>query len=377
MAASLAALVVLAGLALWKGPFLLRMARAPSPPPLTSNAVTGAKRTSTGGWASASREANDYFERGILFTEVQFDLPKAQQMFEHALALDPKFIEARAWHGANSMGMVDNGLSNDSTWLYKAEEELHQVLDEEPNSAVAYCGLAGVYFHQGRRELMLSVIEKSLKAAPELRCANNWLAIYHQFKGNNAVAKGTYRHLLDKTPLYGSARWNLADTLRTEGELEVARREVEMLLEQNPNDDGDHMLLSRIYSDSGDFGKAQSVLQTIHRPSPQEFYVRFAWARLHAAEGKRSEALHEMDESLLKFLELNKWFTLEAAEVYAAVGQTDKALEWLERAVNGGDERVEWFRRDPMLKNIRNHSRFQQILASASARRQQRGLSAH
>ncbi len=42
------------------------------------------------------------------------------------------------------------------------------------------------------------------------------------------------------------------------------------------------------------------------------------------------------------------------------------------RAVNGGDERVEWFQRDPMLKGVHNHPRFQQILASVAARREQR-----
>ena len=40
------------------------------------------------------------------------------------------------------------------------------------------------------------------------------------------------------------------------------------------------------------------------------------------------------------------------------------ALEWLERAVRNGDERIEWFRREPLFANLRSHARFQQILES-------------
>jgi hypothetical protein len=54
------------------------------------------------------------------------------------------------------------------------------------------------------------------------------------------------------------------------------------------------------------------------------------------------------------------------------MGESAKALEWLDRAVRMGDDREDWFRRDPLLGNIRDHPRFQQILASVAYRRQQR-----
>ena len=38
-----------------------------------------------------------------------------------------------------------------------------------------------------------------------------------------------------------------------------------------------------------------------------------------------------------------------------------------------GDERVEYFQRDPLLANIRHEPRFKQILDSIAYRRQQRG----
>jgi hypothetical protein len=59
----------------------------------------------------------------------------------------------------------------------------------------------------------------------------------------------------------------------------------------------------------------------------QEFFNRLAATRFHAAEGKRSEAPPEMDECLLKFFEVNKCFTMQAAEIFAGRGRIRQSAE--------------------------------------------------
>ena len=56
-----------------------------------------------------------------------------------------------------------------------------------------------------------------------------------------------------------------------------------------------------------------------------------------------------MDEQTLRFLSAACPMTLDAAEFYALLGDHGKAIEWLERAVRNGDERLQWFRKDPRL----------------------------
>ena len=63
---------------------------------------------------------------------------------------------------------------------------------------------------------------------------------------------------------------------------------------------------------------------------------------------------------------------LDAAEVYAVLGETDRAIEWLDRSMRKGDDRAAWLRIDPLLANVRQHPRFKQILNSMEFRRQQR-----
>ena len=78
-----------------------------------------------------------------------------------------------------------------------------------------------------------------------------------------------------------------------------------------------------------------------------------------------------MDPDLIKYAEL-VGFALYAAELYAVVGDTSKALDFLDRDVRAGDERAEWFARDPLLASIREEPRFLEILDSIRSRRAQR-----
>ncbi len=367
------ALVAVALLAVWLRPQIMRIFSSAAPPSRNESpdAASGT-HLRPGMTLSANPEANETLDRGIYFLETQYDVPRATEMFERALALDPKFTEARAYLGFSYAAMVDSGYSNDSSWLYKAEEELRRAVAENSNSEMAYTGLANVYFHQGRKELMPEALDKALKINPKSYIARTVLGIYHQFTGNNQAAKALYRQMTDDNPLFIFTPINMADILRTEGEYPSAVREVEKVLDLNPNDEGALQTLSWIYTDSGDLAQARRVAERMRRPGRQDFVVRATWVRLLAAEGKRKLLLAELDENLLKFMELNKYYGFVAAEAYASLGESKMALDWLERSVNGGDERDAWFRRDPLLKSIQDHPRFRQILASAAARREKR-----
>ena len=100
--------------------------------------------------------------------------------------------------------------------------------------------------------------------------------------------------------------------------------------------------------------------------------VRLVWAQLLASEGKRADALREMDEGLEKHAAANSRVGGEIAEFYATLGDTDKALDWLDRAARGGNEQAEWFQRNPLLVNVQQQPRFKQILESIVYRRSQR-----
>ncbi|MBI3667111.1 MAG: protein kinase [Acidobacteria bacterium] len=361
-AAGVVGLLTLAGGA---GVTLYRQ-RSASPMPV--GPVFGARPT-----LSKNPEANEYFEKAMLFLRAQYDLTRARQMLERALQLDPHFAEARGWYGLTYVLMIDSGYSNDTSFLYKAEEEIRRALADDPNSARAHSALAAVYAYQGRKELVPGEAEKALKANPAEPAAYIWLSNYHALNGDYAEAQDLLKKLLDRDPLFFPARINFGENLRQQGDVAGAIREQEKVLEQDPQNLYALLLLAEAYMTQGELAKARQALERGRPADRQNFLVRLPWALLFALEGKRKEALQEMNEELLKFATAHFLATYGAAEFYAVMGEPAKSLEWLDRAVRNGDERAEWFRRDALLANIRSQPRFRQILESIAFRRQQRG----
>jgi hypothetical protein len=76
-------------------------------------------------------------------------------------------------------------------------------------------------------------------------------------------------------------------------------------------------------------------------------------------------ASQTLDEDVRKYLELNTFDTVIGAEVNASLSEISTALEWLEKAARNGDERAEWFARNPALAALR----LQALVRSIGGRR--------
>jgi tetratricopeptide (TPR) repeat protein len=161
----------------------------------------------------------------------------------------------------------------------------------------------------------------------------------------------------------------LGETLRMERDLPGAIQQQHQVLQQAPGNISAVKNLALAYMDGNELDKAHSLLEEKRALFAQNYMWRATWALLMALEGKRDAALQAMDDETLRFLGVAVVVTLEAAEYYAALGDRTKAIEWLEKTVRNGDERVEWFRADPLLASVRDDPRFQQIVGPIEARR--------
>jgi tetratricopeptide (TPR) repeat protein len=178
--------------------------------------------------------------------------------------------------------------------------------------------------------------------------------------------------MLARDPLWFPARLNLGGLLQEEGDFAGAIREQQKVLEQAPNNIFGIEKLAKAHMAAGDLKSARALLETWREKYSSNFRFRTAWALLLLLEGRTAEARREVDAELEKWLAADVLETLMAAEFYATLGEEEKALEWLERTVRNGNERVEWLRKNPLLANIRNEPRFKQILESIAFRRRQR-----
>ncbi|MBI4466209.1 MAG: protein kinase [Acidobacteria bacterium] len=329
-------------------------------------------RLSTGGKPSANGEANEYFEKGLHFLIAQVDIPRATEMLERAIRLDPRFAEARAWYGYTYLLRVDAGLANDRALIYRAEEETRTALETDPSSGRALANLGIIAFYGGRTDQCKVELQKALQINPKDVDALAWLETCHQFSGEYEAAKEVLRRMMDLNPLYFASRWLLGEVRKDLGDTAGAIQEFEKVLEVDEHNVYAAVPLARAHVQQGNLAAARAALERVRPEDRNNFIVRLGRALLLAAEGKVERARKEMDSELQKYAEVAPYSTILAAEYYALMGEADKAVDWLDRAVQNGDERLEWFQRDPLLASIRNHPRFKQILDSIAFRRQQR-----
>jgi tetratricopeptide (TPR) repeat protein len=332
-------------------------------------------RLSTGGAASANSEANEYFEKALLALKAQYDLPRGQQLFERALKFDPNFAEARAWLGFTYLMRLKMGESNDSGLLYKADEELRRALHDDPICARAYSVLGGVYLLQGRKEAARFQLERSRVIQPTEIDAPLWLGLYYMLNGEFEAGIPLAKEQLDRDPTLWPARKVLGTLLMLNGDRPGAMRELEKILDQDSQNHFGLRTLAWVHLHARELALAREALERLRALAPANYQTRMLRALLLALEGCRSEAMQEADDDVLKYAAAVVWDTVEVAALYSVLGETEKALEWLDRAVRLGDERADWFCRDPLLAAVRDHPRFQQILDSVAFRRQQRARS--
>jgi len=334
-----------------------------------TDSTSSGRRLTTGGRPSPVQEANELFELAISFQALQNDIPRAQATLGRAIALDPHFAEALNAHAFTYVILLLNGYTNDSSVLYKAEEEVRLAAQEEPDNLSLPATQTAVYMAQGRKELIpLEKLNRALEQNPRHNNSRMWHMLVNIFAGRAEEARQEAASLLEREPLVAAARMFLGDILRTQGDIPGAITELKKVMDQAPGNISAIRILTLAYMDANDLKQARALLEEKRPLFGQNYMWREMWALLLALEGKPVEARQFMDEETEKFVSGAFVVTLEGAEFHAVLGDTTKAIDWLERAVRI-DERVDWFRKDPRLASIQKDERFLRIMANIEARR--------
>ena len=328
------------------------------------------RRTSTGAPVSTMQEANEAFELAMNLQRTQNDMVRSREWLAKALAADPHFAEALRFHALGSALDVLNGLTNDRSALYTAEQELQAAQKEAPDLISLPSAFAAIYMMQGRAaEVPTADLDRAARLDPSHRDTAFWRAMLRWIDGDTAHAREQLQGLLEREPLWAPARTFLADTLRMDGNHEGALREIDKVLAQGPNNVLALRVLAKTRVATGDAAGALSAIDTRANDLGNNFLWRLtrAWVLAHAGQPEQARA--QLDEATVKYAGAAFPITLDMAEIYAVLGEASPGIEWFERAVRNGDHRVEWFLRNPDLAAIRNDPRFQTIIGSLNQRR--------
>jgi Flp pilus assembly protein TadD len=109
------------------------------------------------------------------------------------------------------------------------------------------------------------------------------------------------------------------------------------------------------------FAQAIAEYQKVRALSPQRAFGLADLAHVYALSGRRAEA----KKILAQLVELSKHRYIpetNVAVVYIALGEKDRALDWLEKAYAEHSPGVSMLKVDPRYDSLRSDPRFQDLL---------------
>jgi DNA-binding winged helix-turn-helix (wHTH) protein/TolB-like protein/tetratricopeptide (TPR) repeat protein len=286
----------------------------------------------------------------------------------------------------------------------KAAEYFQQAIAIDPNYAQAYVGLTDCYSFLGDGASARRYLERALALDDTLADAHATLAFVYKFCGgwDWDGAEKEFKRSIELNPSYAPAHHWYAYDLAAMGRLDEAVREIKQAhqldplsvvintdvgeilyfarrydeaiaayrgsLEMDPNFPVAHCLLGYAYEQEGMYAEAIAEYQKWQALAKGSDHPEAAGplGRTYALLGRYDEAIRILDELKQrkeKSAQAGKlYIPFNVALIYAALGDKDKAFEWLEKAFAHHDYDMIYATMDPRSDSLRSDPRFQDLL---------------
>jgi eukaryotic-like serine/threonine-protein kinase len=282
---------------------------------------------------TVNAQAYEAYLKGSYFHEQGRD-GKAEGYYRQAISLDPSF--AAAYTGLAETYSV-RAFSNEvppAEGYEQAEQLLAKSLALDPDSSLAHTllGMTKLIYRCDKAEA-----EKELSRAVELNPGDMDALDYHSYYlleiGRTDEAIAEKKRVLQSDPAAAEARAELGMYYWRAGRNEEAIQSLHEALDLDPNESNALWHLGKVYINTHHYDQAVAALTRAHAlDANPEFLGSLGYA--YARWGKIPEARRVLgqldDESHQRYISPSL-----AALIYAALGNQDRALEWLAKAKHG------------------------------------------
>ena len=282
---------------------------------------------------------------------------EAQRLFRNAIAADPGFALAY-------IGLADTLLTQ-KPYQLEASALISKALELDPDLAEAHAS-RGFYlmFMEWRWDEAEAAFRRSLELNPNYATAHHWYATLLAIKGDTEAAKAEMHRALELNPVSFNFLADLGQLHYFSGEYTTAEEYCLKALELYPDFVFGHEYLYYIYMKTGQFDKAVSEIERAEE-------INRALGHGSAAPSKRPRDPERAfrESGINSYLE-NKFpgmaYEPHAYYIYAKkhafLGEKQKALEYLERSIDGRQFLAALLKADPVFEALRSEPRYQKIL---------------
>jgi non-specific serine/threonine protein kinase len=316
-----------------------------------------------------SSDADAYHEFMAGLRESYADRPEtlesAIQHLSKAVERDPDFALAHAWLSYVSMNMHFT-FDPRPTRLERAEHHCHQALMLDPVLPEGHLARAFILWSPAKsfqHTDSIAALQQVLAVQPNFEQAHNRIASICLHIGRLHDARIAHEHAQRLNPKTRSG--NLEFCYLYSGDFARAEEAAEAWLRERPGATYALFFHPQPPLLAGDLDLAEQRLAVAQKRLADDPLVTSLQGMLYARRNQAGPAL----ECVRKALDFPRSFGhthhtyYQIACVYAVLGETDKAMAWLERSVDTGFACWPFFQIDPHLERLREEPEFKRLVA--------------
>lgn len=308
---------------------------------------------------SGTREA---YLRGRYFWNQrnQEGLRKAIHCFESAIKQDPQF--ALPYSGlADSLTLLSfYEIVSPSEVMPSARRAALKAIELDPDLAEAHASLADVLLHFDRDwQAADHEYRRSIECNPDYALGYHWYANLLTARGQHEAAHIAIMQALEIDPVSIITLVWAGVTSHLAHQFDEAIRHYQSALELDPQFIWAHMYMAQALEQKGNLKGALREFETTLQLAGGSNCVRAMKAHAHAVAGDKSSARDILNELKRSRKSIPAY---DIAATHAALGESDQAVVWLNRACAERYMKLFTLTHDPRFDPLRHHSEFKQIV---------------
>ena len=309
------------------------------------------------------RARNAYLRGRYLWDERTLSgLTKSIEYYTDAIRADRNYAEAYAALSESYVTLGTYGGPNPADALWKAEFAAERALQLDSNLSAAHTALAGV---KTDRDWDWKGAEKEYRRAiamnPSDSTAHHWYGLHLARLGRGEQGLSELERALSLDPLSLIIATDVAETYYLLRMPDQAMTRINEVLALNPGFAQAHMVKGKILEELHRYHEAKEEFVESGRLFGRGNSADAVQGHVLALAGDREQAL-KIAQDLEATSEQRYISGVHVAQIYCALGETDAAMKWLDRAYLRHDTGIDMLGVDPLFDGCRGSSRFQELL---------------
>jgi len=288
-------------------------------------------------------------------------MQKALEYFQQAIDKDPNYGLGYSGLADCNSGLAWHGFLSPSEALPKAKAAALKAIEIDPESGEGHASLALALYHQGEWANAESEFRRALELSPAYANTHHWYGDYLSAMGHHEEALAQAKYAFELDPLSPIINMWLGLRYYFMRDYEKAIQQGRKIVDFDPSFASAHLLLGEAYLQKGMHQSAIAELQKAAQLSEgSPLYLSQVGVAL-AADGRTTEALGVI-EQLQKIRQQSYVSSYGVAQIYAALGDKQQAIKWLQSAYDEHAVWMSYIKVDPVLDSIRTEPDFQVLV---------------